>query len=125
MTREVPESHPLHRMFRGLTESTFLTELGIGDPGLVGYVAGLLARFVPIVRTFAPFVAGVGKMSYGRFIAYNVIGGVAWVLSCTLAGYFFGNIPVVREHFTLVVLGIVLVSVLPMAAELIRSRGEK
>ncbi|MFZ4636714.1 MAG: DedA family protein, partial [Pirellulales bacterium] len=75
----------------------------------------VLARFVPIVRTFAPFVAGVGKMNYPQFLFYNVVGGIAWVVICTLAGYFFGNVPIVKENFELVVVGIVLVSVLPIA----------
>jgi membrane-associated protein len=77
----------------------------------------VLARFVPIVRTFAPFVAGVGRMNYASFFFYNVVGGLAWVLICTLAGYFFGNIEVVKENFELVVVGIVLVSVIPLAWE--------
>ena len=74
----------------------------------------IIARFVPIVRTFAPFVAGVGKMSYGYFWLYNVVGAFAWVVVCTLAGYAFGNLPVVKDNFELVVLGIIAVSVLPM-----------
>lgn len=73
----------------------------------------ILARFVPIVRTFAPFVAGIGSMNYGRFLAYNVVGGVFWVFSMTLAGYWFGNIPFVKENFELVVLAIVFLSILP------------
>jgi membrane-associated protein len=75
----------------------------------------VLARFVPIVRTFAPFVAGVGRMHYPTFLFYNVVGGVAWVAICALAGYFLGSIPVVKKHFELVVVGIVIVSVLPLA----------
>jgi len=77
----------------------------------------VLARFVPIIRTFAPFVAGVGRMNYGQFLYYNVVGGLAWVLICTLAGYFFGQMPIVKKNFELVVVGIVLVSVLPIAWE--------
>jgi membrane-associated protein len=82
----------------------------------------VLARFVPIVRTFAPFVAGVGKMNYPQFLFYNVVGGIAWVVICTLAGYFFGNVPIVKENFELVVVGIVLVSVLPIAWEMWSAR---
>ena len=87
-----------------------------------GARAIVLARFVPIVRTFAPFVAGVGKMHYPTFLFYNVVGGLAWVLICTLAGYFFGNFPIVKENFELVVVGIVLVSVLPIAWEMWSAR---
>ena len=82
----------------------------------------VLARFVPIVRTFAPFVAGVGRMHYPEFLFFNVVGGIAWVLICTLAGYFFGNFPVVKENFELVVVGIVVVSVLPIAWEMWSAR---
>jgi membrane-associated protein len=78
----------------------------------------ILARFVPIVRTFAPFVAGIGKMEYRRFFIYNVIGGVAWVMLCTWSGYFFGQIPWVKEHFETVAIMIVVLSVLPMAVEM-------
>jgi len=82
----------------------------------------IIARFVPIVRTFAPFVAGLGSMSYGRFMAYNAIGGVAWVLLCTVAGYLFGNLPIVRENFSIVVLAIIFVSLLPAVWEILQAR---
>jgi membrane-associated protein len=82
----------------------------------------ILARFVPIVRTFAPFVAGVGKMHYGRFITYNVIGGVAWVAIFVFLGYLFGNVPFVKQNFEIVTIGIVLVSVLPMVFEYVKAR---
>ena len=85
----------------------------------------VLARFVPIVRTFAPFVAGIGKMSYRQFGFYNIVGGCAWVLSCTSAGYFFGSREIVKKNFPLVVLGIVFVSVLPIAWEAFRSRARR
>ena len=81
----------------------------------------ILARFVPIVRTFAPFVAGVGAMNYG-LPAYNVVGGVLWVGICVLGGYFFGNLPFVRENFTLVVLAIIVISLMPIAVEAFRAR---
>src|SRR5512140_459862 len=83
-----------------------------------------LARFVPIVRTFAPFVAGIGKMSYPAFISYNIFGGIIWTALFTFAGYFFGNIPFIRQHFSLVVIAIVLVSVVPMVIEAIKARRE-
>ncbi|OGS14450.1 MAG: hypothetical protein A2285_08010 [Elusimicrobia bacterium RIFOXYA12_FULL_57_11] len=80
----------------------------------------IIARFVPIVRTFAPFVAGVGAMTYGKFLAYNVAGGLLWVFSVTLAGFFFGNIPIVKNNFTAVIMAIVFVSILPGLVEYIR-----
>ncbi len=85
----------------------------------------VLARFVPIVRTFAPFVAGVGTMDYGRFITYNVLGGFIWTFLFTFAGYFFGNIPVVKKNFEFVIIAIILISVLPMVVEYWRSRNHK
>lgn len=81
-----------------------------------------LARFVPIVRTFAPFVAGIGKMHYGDFIKYNLSGAFAWVFGFTLLGFFFGNIPVVKENFSIVVLAIVGLSVAPMVYEVVKSK---
>jgi membrane-associated protein len=82
----------------------------------------IYARFVPIVRTFAPFVAGVAGMGYLRFLAFNVFGGIGWVLLLTLLGYTLGSHPLVRAHFEKVVLGIIFVSVLPIALEMIKSR---
>ena len=84
-----------------------------------------LARFVPIVRTFAPFVAGMGRMSYGYFFSYNVFGGISWVALFTLAGYFFGNIPFVKNNFEIVISAIILISILPMILEAIKARREK
>ncbi len=83
----------------------------------------IIARFVPIIRTFAPFVAGIGAMSYPRFLAYNVVGGVGWVALCLGAGYFFGNLPFVRRNFSLVILAIVVISVLPALVEYLRHRA--
>jgi membrane-associated protein len=83
----------------------------------------ILARFVPIVRTFAPFVAGVGRMGYRRFFLYNVIGAVAWVVICVMAGVWFGGLRFVREHFELVIVAIVLISIIPVIVEVIRARG--
>jgi membrane-associated protein len=82
----------------------------------------IIARFIPIIRTFAPFVAGIGRMTYARFISYNVIGGTIWVAICVYCGYFFGNIPIVQRNFTLVILAIVLISVLPALIEIVRQR---
>lgn len=82
----------------------------------------ILARFVPIVRTFAPFVAGVGLMSYGKFLTYNIVGAVVWVVSLTYLGYGLGNVPIVKKNFELVVLAIIVISILPMVYELLRAR---
>jgi len=85
----------------------------------------IIARFVPIVRSFAPLVAGIGRMSYGKFIAYNVVGGIGWVVLLTGAGYFFGNIPVVRRNFSLVILAIIVISTIPAVTETLRHRKKK
>jgi membrane-associated protein len=82
----------------------------------------IYAKFVPIVRTFAPFMAGVGRMRYSRFLSFNVVGGIGWVLSMTLAGYEFGGVSIIRKNFEKVVIGIVVVSVLPMVIHYLRSR---
>jgi membrane-associated protein len=82
----------------------------------------ILARFIPIIRTFAPFVAGIGAMNYARFIAYNVVGGIAWVALFTGGGYFFGGLPTVKENFTLVILVIIAISVMPVVIEFLRHR---
>ena len=87
-----------------------------------GTMTIVVARFVPVVRTFAPFLAGAGRMAYGRFLTYNVVGGAAWVFSMTLGGYWLGNVRVVRENLGLVLIGIVLVSVMPGVLELVRHR---
>lgn len=82
----------------------------------------IYARFVPIIRTFAPFVAGIGTMSYARFATYNVVGGIAWVASFLFLGYFFGGLPIIKDNFTYVIFGIIFVSILPPVVELIRQR---
>jgi membrane-associated protein len=82
----------------------------------------ILARFIPIIRTFAPFVAGVGAMTYGKFISYNIIGGVLWVAIFTFMGYFFGNLEVVQNNFSLVIMAIILISVMPAVIEYFKER---
>jgi membrane-associated protein len=82
----------------------------------------LLARFIPIIRTFAPFVAGVGEMTYGHFISYNVVGGIVWPALFLFGGYFFGNIPFIKDHFSLVVIAIVLISLIPAVVEVLKNK---
>ena len=82
----------------------------------------IYARFIPIVRTFAPFVAGIGSMSYSKFASFNVVGGVAWITSFLFLGYFFGGLPVIKDNFTYVIFGIIFVSILPAFIEVMRKR---
>jgi membrane-associated protein len=82
----------------------------------------IIARFIPIIRTFAPFVAGIGSMTYGRFITYNITGGVGWVLILVLVGYFFGNIPFIKHNFSLAITAIIFLSILPGIIEFFRHR---
>jgi membrane-associated protein len=82
----------------------------------------IIARFIPIIRTFAPFVAGIGSMTYGRFITYNITGGVAWILILVLGGYFFGNIPFIKHNFSLAIIAIIFLSILPGIIEFLRHR---
>jgi len=84
----------------------------------------IIARFLPIIRTFAPFVAGIGSMTYPRFLSFNVIGGIAWILTFTCGGYFFGNIPIVRQNFSLVIIAMVLIPGLPALFEVLRGLTE-
>lgn len=85
----------------------------------------IIARFVPIIRTFAPFVAGIGSMTYLRFVSYNIIGGIAWIAACAFAGFFFGNIPIVKQNFTIVISAIIVISILPGITEFIRQHNER
>jgi membrane-associated protein len=85
----------------------------------------IIARFVPLVRTFAPFVAGIGKMSYPKFLAYSIGGAIFWVVSLVGAGYFFGNMPVVRNNLTVVIFGIIALSLAPIAVEYLRARARR
>lgn len=84
----------------------------------------IMARFVPIVRTFAPFVAGIGRMTYSYFLSYNVIGGLIWIALFVFGGYYIGNIPIIKDNFSIVTVLIILISVLPIAYEMIRNRLE-
>ena len=85
----------------------------------------LIARFIPIIRTFAPFIAGIGNMNYTKFIFYNLFGGIMWVLICSFGGYFFGNLPIVKNNFSIVILAISFISMLPMLIELIKHKINK
>ena len=85
----------------------------------------IIARFIPIVRTFAPFVGGMGNMNYAQFARYNIVGAVLWVVSFTTLGYFFGQLPFVKEHFSWIMIAIIVFSVVPMVIEIIRHRNDK
>jgi len=87
-----------------------------------GGKALIYAKFVPIIRTFAPFMAGVGKMHYPRFLAFNVIGGLLWVLIATLAGYYLGQIPLIRQNFEKALLGVIFISILPLILQVVKAR---
>jgi membrane-associated protein len=84
----------------------------------------IIGRFIPIVRTFAPFVAGIGTMEYKRFIVYNIVGGILWICIFLIAGYFFGNLPAVRKNFTYVIFGIIILSILPAVIEYFRAKKQ-
>jgi membrane-associated protein len=85
----------------------------------------VLARFMPIVRTFSPFVAGIGRMYYGRFLAFDVGGGIFWVCGFSLLGYFFGNAPIVKQNFGLVIVAVIVLSIVPIVVEALRARAER
>jgi membrane-associated protein len=90
-----------------------------------GRITIIIARFVPIVRTFAPFVAGIGTMKYSTFINFNIIGGILWTCLFVLGGYFFGNIPFVKQNFSMVIIAIILISIMPMIIEYLRAKRIK
>jgi membrane-associated protein len=117
------------RVMRGDSTSRFLRKEYLDKThaffAKYGGKAIILARFVPIVRTFAPFVAGAGAMNYGRFIMFNIVGGIAWVVSMMGAGVLLGNIPFIKKHFDAVVVLIVLVSILPMVLEWWKAKRER
>ena len=85
----------------------------------------VLARFMPIIRTFSPFVAGIGRMNYPRFLAFDVGGGIFWVCAFTLLGYFFGNVPIVKQNFGLVIVAVIVLSLVPLMVEVWRARAER
>ena len=85
----------------------------------------IYARFMPIIRTFAPFVAGIGSMAYGRFATYNVVGAILWIASFLFLGYFFGHLPVIKENFTYVIIAIIVISILPPVIEVLRERARR
>lgn len=87
-----------------------------------GAITIVIARFMPIIRTFAPFVAGIGGMHYMKFISYNIIGGITWVAVCTIAGYFFGNLPIVKNNFSLVIIGIIFISLIPIVVGFLKEK---
>lgn len=89
-----------------------------------GGITIIIARFVPIIRTFAPFVAGIGSMTYLRFLSYNILGGISWIVIFIMGGYFFGNLPFVKKNFTFVIIAIIIISVLPGIIEYFRNRKE-
>jgi membrane-associated protein len=85
----------------------------------------IIARFIPIIRTFAPFVAGIGKMEYKKFIGFNIVGGLMWTSLLTFAGFFFGNLPLIKENFSIAIIAIIFISLIPLAVEIIKNRKKK
>ena len=108
------------RLSRGMSYKNAMAGLPLG-----GGKAVVLARFVPIVRTFLPFVAGAAEMTASSFLFYNIMGGIGWVTICLGAGFLFGNVPVIKDNFTLVTIGIVIVSILPMVFEVVKHRRRR